>query len=138
MIVWQQTLRVDTNSRGFYNLTEAVARCVVESKVKLGLVTVFVKHTSTSLVIQENADPAVCRDLGRFADRFAPEEFPYEHDDEGPDDMPAHIRSAFTRTSEQIPISDRKLALGRWQALYLWEHRKEPHARELVVHIAGV
>jgi len=139
MIVWQQALRIETGGRGFYNLTDEIAKCVVESKVKLGLATVFIQHTSASLIISENADPAVCRDLGRFAEKFAPDDSSmYEHDDEGPDDMPAHIRSAFTRTSEQIPISNRKMGLGTWQAIYLWEHRRAPHSRTVIVHISGV
>jgi len=98
---------------------------------------VFVQHTSASLVIQENADPAVLRDLSRFMAELVPESRPWEHDDEGPDDMPAHVRSVLTKTSEAIPITGGKLALGIWQGLYLWEHRAAPHTRRLVVHVAG-
>ncbi len=97
----------------------------------------FVQHTSASLVIQENADPAVLRDLSRFMAELVPESRAWEHDDEGPDDMPAHVRSALTKTSETIPITGGKLAFGVWQALYLWEHRAAPHTRRLVVHVAG-
>ena len=97
----------------------------------------FVQHTSASLVIQENADPAVLRDLSHFLADLAPESRDWEHDDEGPDDMPAHARSAVTKTSETIPVTAGRLAFGTWQALYLWEHRRAPHARRLVVHIVG-
>jgi secondary thiamine-phosphate synthase enzyme len=103
----------------------------------VGVCTVFVRHTSASLVIQENADPAVLRDLERWMSELAPEARNWEHDDEGPDDMPAHARSALTRSSEAIPIVDGRLALGTWQALYLWEHRRRPHRRELVVSVVG-
>jgi secondary thiamine-phosphate synthase enzyme len=126
-----------TRGRGFYDLTADVARVVAESQVKIGLCTVFVKHTSASLIIQENADPAVLRDLTRWMDRLAPEDARYEHDTEGPDDMPSHLRSAITRTSESIPVTDGTLALGTWQALYLWEHRAAGHRRDVVVHVAG-
>jgi secondary thiamine-phosphate synthase enzyme len=100
---------------------------------------VFVQHTSASLVIQENADPSVRRDLETWIARMAPEdEKAYEHDDEGIDDMPAHLRSAMTRTSEVVPVTDGRLALGTWQAIYLWEHRRSPHRRTLIVHVQGV
>jgi secondary thiamine-phosphate synthase enzyme len=98
---------------------------------------VFVRHTSASLVIQENADPAVLRDLERWLSELAPETRPWEHDDEGPDDMPAHAKSALTRTNETIPISGGRLVLGTWQAVYLWEHRARPHQREVFVHLSG-
>jgi secondary thiamine-phosphate synthase enzyme len=98
---------------------------------------VFVQHTSASLLIQENADPRVLRDLERFVDDLAPESRAWEHDDEGPDDMPAHAKSALTKTSETIPVSAGALALGTWQGLYLWEHRSRPHHRSLVVHVHG-
>jgi secondary thiamine-phosphate synthase enzyme len=119
-------------------VTGEVARVVAASGVTTGLCTVFVRHTSASLVIQENADPAVLRDLARWMERLAPEGDGYEHDDEGPDDMPAHLRSAVTRSSESIPVTAGRLALGTWQAIYVWEHRKRAHTRELVVHVAGV
>ena len=111
---------------------------VAEAGVTTGLCTVFIRHTSASLVIQENADPAVLRDLGAWMEGVAPESARYEHDDEGPDDMPSHLRSAVTKTSESIPVTAGRLALGTWQALYVWEHRARPHRRELVVHVAGV
>jgi secondary thiamine-phosphate synthase enzyme len=133
----QSTLEVRTTGRGFTNLTNAVARVVTESGVTTGLCIVFVRHTSASLVIQENADPAVLRDLERWMSDLAPETRPWEHDDEGPDDMPAHAKSAITRASENVPIAKGRLALGTWQAIYLWEHRARGHTRELVVQVLG-
>jgi secondary thiamine-phosphate synthase enzyme len=135
--VHQRTIFVSTRGRGLYDVTGEVARVVAESATTTGLCTVFVRHTSASLVIQENADPAVLRDLERWMERVAPERADYEHDDEGPDDMPGHLRASITRSSESIPITRGKLALGTWQALYLWEHRTAGHRRELVVHVAG-
>jgi len=135
--VHQRTITVQTPGRGFTDVTGEVARIVAEAGVSTGLCTVFLRHTSASLVIQENADPAVLRDLGRWMERVAPESDDYEHDDEGPDDMPSHLRTAVTRSSESIPVTAGRLALGTWQALYVWEHRARPHRRELVVHIAG-
>jgi secondary thiamine-phosphate synthase enzyme len=119
------------------NVTAEVSAAVGRSRIKTGLCTVFVQHTSASLVIQENADPAVLRDLERFMAELAPESRTWEHDDEGPDDMPAHARSALTKTSETIPVTAGQLALGTWQGLYLWEHRASPHTRRLVVHVVG-
>jgi secondary thiamine-phosphate synthase enzyme len=118
-------------------VTDLVGRVVRASKVTTGLCTVFVQHTSASLVIQENADLSVRRDMARFMDRIAPEGSGYEHDAEGPDDMPSHLRSVLTRTSESIPVTRGRLALGTWQALYVWEHRRVPHRRTLVVHVVG-
>ncbi len=138
MRAYQRTVSLQTRGRGLYDLTAEVARVVAESGVATGLCTVFLKHTSASLVIQENADPAVLRDLARWMESLAPEDGRYEHDDEGPDDMPSHLRSAVTRSSESIPVTDAELALGTWQALYLWEHRRSGHQREAVVHVAGV
>jgi secondary thiamine-phosphate synthase enzyme len=135
--VHQRVTTVTTKGRGFYDATSAVAAVVAESRVTVGLCTVFLRHTSASLVIQENADPAVLRDLERWMDRLAPEDASYEHDAEGSDDMPAHLRSAVTGSSVSIPVTGGALALGTWQALYLWEHRRASHRRELVVHIAG-
>jgi secondary thiamine-phosphate synthase enzyme len=133
----QSSIFVATRGRGFHDVTDAVAREVAASGVRTGVCTVFVRHTSASLVIQENADPAVLRDLEHWMDRIAPEEDGYEHDSEGPDDMPAHLRAAVTRSSESIPVTRGALALGTWQAVYLWEHRRAAHRREIVVHIAG-
>jgi secondary thiamine-phosphate synthase enzyme len=134
---FQTQLEIRTPGRGFTDVTSAVARVVAESGVKTGLCTVFLQHTSASLVIQENADPAVLRDLARWISDLAPEARPWEHDDEGPDDMPAHAKAAITRVSETLPVSGGRLALGTWQALYVWEHRERPHSRRLVVHVHG-
>jgi secondary thiamine-phosphate synthase enzyme len=137
MKIHQRTLSCSTRGRGFYDVTPDVARVVAEAGVTTGLCTVFLRHTSASLVVQENADPAVLRDLGRWMDAVAPEDRAYEHDDEGPDDMPSHLRSAITRSSESIPIVCGELGLGTWQALYVWEHRRLGHRRELIVHVTG-
>lgn len=133
----QASLEIETRGRGFVNVTAAVQRVVGESGVTTGLCTVFLKHTSASLVIQENADPAVLRDLDRWLSDLAPESRAWEHDDEGPDDMPAHAKSAVTRASESVPVVRGRLSLGTWQAIYLWEHRARPHTRELVVQVLG-
>jgi secondary thiamine-phosphate synthase enzyme len=138
MRVHQRTLEVATRGRGFTDVTAEVAGVVAESGVHVGLCSVFVQHTSASLVIQENADPAVLRDLAHWMDRLAPESDRYEHDAEGPDDMPSHLRSAVTRTSEVVPVSGGRPGLGTWQAIYLWEHRAAPHRRRLVVTVTGV
>jgi secondary thiamine-phosphate synthase enzyme len=134
----QHLIHVATKGRGLYDVTGELRAAVARAGVHVGLCTVFIRHTSASLVIQENADPSVLRDLQRWIEKLAPEDARYEHDAEGPDDMPSHLRSAVTRTNESIPIRDGKLALGTWQAVYVWEHRTAPHERELVVHIAGV
>ena len=136
--IWfQEQLVVETAGRGFDNLTSQVAAIVERSRVSTGICVLFVRHTSASLVIQENADPAVLADLERWLAELAPESRSWAHDDEGPDDMPAHARSALTKTSETIPIVQGRLALGTWQAIYLWEHRRRPHRRELVVQVCG-
>jgi len=135
----QETFAVETRGRGLYDVTARVARAVEAAGVETGLCVVFVRHTSASLVVQENADPAVLRDMERWIEKIAPEDArAYEHTDEGPDDMPAHLRASITRSSESIPITRGALALGRWQALYLWEHRRADHARHIVVHVTGV
>src|SRR5688572_20047138 len=123
MIVHQEHLQIRSVGKGFTNLTARLHEVVAASRVQTGLLTVFVCHTSASLLIQENADPAVLRDLERFFADLVPEARRWEHDDEGPDDMPAHVRSALTHTSENIPVSQGKLVLGTWQGVYLWEHR---------------
>lgn len=137
MQLHQRVLSVKTEGRGLYDVTAEVAGVVEESGVRAGLCTVFLRHTSASLVIQENADPAVLRDLQRWMDRIAPEAGDYEHDAEGPDDMPAHLRATITRSSESIPVTNGALALGTWQAVYVWEHRRGASRREFVVHVAG-
>lgn len=133
----QETLEIATSGQSLVDVTSSVAAVVRRSGVQIGLCVVFVQHTSASLVIQENADPAVLRDLERWIAELAPESRQWEHDAEGPDDMPAHARSAVTRTSETIPVSGGRLALGVWQALYLFEHRRRGHSRRLVVTVQG-
>ncbi len=137
MTVHQETLEVRTRGRGLLDVTPEIGRIVSRSGISVGLCSVFVQHTSASLVIQENADPAVLRDLERWMGELAPESRAWEHDDEGPDDMPSHARAAVTRSSESIPVGGGRLLLGTWQALYLWEHRARAHTRRLVVHVAG-
>jgi secondary thiamine-phosphate synthase enzyme len=134
----QETLELRTRGRGLVDVTRQVAEIAQRAKVTSGLCVVFCAHTSCSLLIQENADPSVQRDLLAWLERLAPDGDPaYEHDAEGPDDMPAHLRAAITRSSETIPITGGRLALGTWQALYLAEHRTAPHARRLIVHVFG-
>jgi secondary thiamine-phosphate synthase enzyme len=132
-----ERLIVETRGRGFTNVTARLRESVARVGVVSGSCTVFVRHTSASLVIQENADPAVLRDLERWLSEIAPESRRWEHSDEGPDDMPAHARSTLTRSSETIPVLEGQLALGTWQGVYLWEHRRAPHQRELIVQVAG-
>ncbi len=137
MLVHQATVEVPTPGRSFTDVTHGVAGVVAASGVKVGTCAVFVQHTSASLVIQENADPAVLRDLAAWMGRLAPDGDLYEHDAEGLDDMPSHLRCAVTRTSEVVPVGGGKLLLGTWQAIYLWEHRSAPHHRRLVVTVTG-
>jgi secondary thiamine-phosphate synthase enzyme len=137
MKLHQEAVRVEPRGQGLHDVTDAVRRVVRAAGVHTGLCNVCIQHTSASLLVQENADPAVRRDLQAFFARLAPEGAGYEHDEEGPDDMPSHIRSALTRTAETLPVSGGDLALGTWQAVYLWEHRHAPHRRELVVTVWG-
>ena len=135
---YQKAIRLKTVGKSLHKITPKVEQIVTESNVETGLCTIFVRHTSASLVIQENADPDVLTDLANFFAKLVPEDsMAYIHNAEGPDDMPAHIRSALTHTSEQIPISGGRLVLGIWQGIYLWEHRQRSHQREIVVHISG-
>ena len=125
-------------ARGLTDITARVRRVVAASGIKRGLCTVTIRHTSASLVIQENADPAVLKDLESFLGRLVPDGDPlFTHRTEGPDDMSAHVKAALTRSSEQVPVIDADLALGTWQALYVWEHRGGKRRRELVVHVLG-
>jgi len=117
--------------------THEVESAVRDSGVSTGLCSLFLRHTSASLVIQENADPDVLADMETFLTQLVPEDRVYRHSTEGPDDMPAHIRTALTHTSEQIPIINGRLGLGTWQGIYLWEHRHHAHHREVIVHISG-
>lgn len=134
---FQKTLRIETKAKTLHRITFNVAAVVAESGIQTGLCSLFLRHTSASLIIQENADPDVLVDLETFLSKLVPEGYGYVHSTEGPDDMPAHIRSVLTQTSEQIPISHGRLLLGTWQGIYLWEHRRHGHTRELVVHVAG-
>ena len=135
---YQQLLSIRTRGKDFHPITSDVKNVVSKSGILTGLCTIFVRHTSASLIIQENADPDVLIDLKNFFSKLVPEDSKlYEHSTEGPDDMPAHIRSMLTKTSEQIPISNGRLVLGTWQGIYLWEHRQRSHKREIVVHING-
>ena len=132
-----RTVTITTGGRGFTDITAHAAVFVREQGTETGLLTVFCRHTSASLVIQENADPDVLRDLETFFHKVAPEGDQYRHDDEGPDDMPGHIRAALTQSSLSIPVVDGRPALGTWQAIYLYEHRARPHRREIVLHVIG-
>ncbi|MFP3945198.1 MAG: secondary thiamine-phosphate synthase enzyme YjbQ [Alphaproteobacteria bacterium] len=130
-------LSVETKGPGFTDVTHRVQRWLAEQDFGEGLLTVFVRHTSASLLIQENADPDVLADLQSFLERIAPWDGNYRHTTEGPDDMPAHIRSALTQTSIGIPVSGGRMVLGTWQGLYLVEHRARPHRRTLVLQVTG-
>jgi secondary thiamine-phosphate synthase enzyme len=137
MTVHQETVEIRTAARRLTDVTSEVRAVVSRSRVQTGLCAVFVQHTSASLIIQENADPAVLRDLVRWMSELAPESRHWEHSSEGPDDMPAHAKSVITRTTESIPVSRGRLALGTWQGLYVWEHRSYGHTRRLIVHVSG-
>ncbi len=132
-----RVLKIETGGRGFYEFTPALVDFVRGLSLAEGLLTVFCRHTSASLLIQENADPTVQRDLEAVLARLAPEGANYAHDTEGPDDMPAHIRAALTQTHLSIPIIGGALALGTWQGAYLVEHRRRPHWREIALHAIG-
>lgn len=132
------TFTVPTRGKGTYEITRRVHEIVKASNIATGTATVFVRHTSCSLVIFENADPSARQDLHAFFDHLVPEDIPYlVHTFEGPDDMPSHLRMALTRTSEVIPIMKGKLMLGTWQGIFLFEHRRAPHTREIVVSVTG-
>jgi secondary thiamine-phosphate synthase enzyme len=129
---------VNTRGRGFTEVTRTVAAWVAENGVKTGLLTLHLRHTSASLLIQENADPEVQRDLERFFSRLAPDgDLIFQHTAEGEDDMPAHVRTALTTMNLSIPIVDSRLTLGTWQGIYVWEHRLGPHMRRLAAHFIG-
>jgi secondary thiamine-phosphate synthase enzyme len=130
-------LTVQTSGPGFVDLTREVAKFVAEAGGREGALTLFIRHTSASLTVQENADPSVLVDLMTVLDRLAPQDFGWTHDSEGPDDMPAHVRTLLTATSLHIPVLAGQLAIGTWQAIYLIEHRRRPHAREVVLQFVG-
>ncbi len=131
------TLEVDTSGKGLYDVTRGVRMFLSKETVRAGLLTVFCRHTSASLLIQENADPDVQTDLQRFFEAVAPEGAGYVHGSEGPDDMPAHIRAALTQTQLTIPVAAGRMVLGTWQGIYLFEHRRAPHRRSIVLHVIG-
>jgi secondary thiamine-phosphate synthase enzyme len=137
MAHYQKILQIPTQGKSFAKITSKIQSIVTESGLKTGICHLFLRHTSASLIIQENTDPDVLLDLENFLKRLVPESDRYLHSTEGPDDMPAHIRSVLTHTSEQIPIANGRLLLGTWQGVYLWEHRQMGHTRELVVHVMG-
>jgi secondary thiamine-phosphate synthase enzyme len=130
-------LTVQTPGAGFTDLTGEAAKFINDARARDGALTLFIRHTSASLTIQENADPSVLVDLTTALARLAPENVPWTHDTEGPDDMPAHVKTMLTATSLQVPVQNGKLALGTWQAIYLIEHRKRPHRREVVLQFIG-
>jgi len=138
MGVSNKSLTVSTTGKGTYEITDKIEAIVQESKIENGVVTVFTQHTSCSLIVMENADPTARRDLEEFFDRLVPENADYfEHDAEGADDMPSHIRMVLTRTSEAIPIVDGRMQLGTWQGIFLFEHRRASHRRKVVVTVMG-
>jgi secondary thiamine-phosphate synthase enzyme len=133
-----ERFEVETRGQGLYLITDRVARIVGASGIAEGLCTVLIQHTSASLTIQENADPSARRDLAAWMNRLVPESDPhFTHTAEGPDDMPSHIKAALTSTTLSIPVVRGALALGTWQGIYLWEHRRVPHRRRCVVHVGG-
>jgi secondary thiamine-phosphate synthase enzyme len=137
MRVQTADLVVKTNGKGTYEITDEIQSKIDQSGVRNGMVTAFVQHTSCSLIAMENAAPAARRDLERFFDKLVPENQEFEHNDEGADDMPSHIRMALTRTSETVPIADGKMQLGTWQGIFLFEHRRDPHRRKISLTIIG-
>ncbi len=131
-------LAIQIDGQGLHEITDRVAAAVRECGIAEGLCTVFIQHTSASLTIQENADPSARRDLEGWLNRLVPEDDPhFTHTQEGPDDMPSHIKGALTSTSLAIPVVEGRLALGTWQGIYLWEHRRRDGARKVVVHVTG-
>ncbi|GFE69892.1 secondary thiamine-phosphate synthase enzyme YjbQ [Chroococcus sp. FPU101] len=136
---YQKAIRIQTQGKNFSRITPQVESIVSESGIETGLCNLFIRHTSASIIIQENADPDVLQDLANFFNKLVPEDATrYHHSTEGLDDMPAHIRSVLTHTSEQIPLNRGRLVLGTWQGIYVWEHRQRSHQREIIVHISGI
>jgi secondary thiamine-phosphate synthase enzyme len=134
----QHSFQVETRGKGLYDITEQVRAALAQSGIADGLCTIFIVHTSASLLIQENADVEVQRDLERFFARLVPDGEPlFRHVDEGPDDMPAHVRAALTQTSIGIPVSAKQLALGTWQGIYVYEHRNRPYVRTVIAQLMG-
>ena len=137
MALYQKTLEINTSPKSFLDITKNVQALVSESGLDNGVCSLFIKHTSASLVIQENYDPSVRQDFETIFSKLVPEDFPYVHNMEGKDDMPAHIRSALTSTSESIPVVNGKLSLGTWQGIYIWEHRNQRHIRKITFSLVG-
>jgi len=137
MAMSQGSLEISTTPKSFLDITSQIQDFVTKSIIQNGVCHLFIKHTSASLVIQENYDPSVRKDFETIFSNLAPEDFPYVHNMEGKDDMPAHIRSALTSTSETIPVVNGKLSLGTWQGIYVWEHRNQAHNRNVMVSMAG-
>ena len=137
MALSQGTLEIQTKPKSFLDITSQVQNSVANSNIQNGVCHLFIKHTSASLVIQENYDPSVRQDFEAIFSKLAPENFPYVHNMEGKDDMPAHIRSALTSTSETVPVVNGKLSLGTWQGIYIWEHRDQTHNRKVMVSMVG-
>ena len=137
MALYQKTLEINTSPKSFLDITKNVQALVSESGLDNGVCSLFIKHTSASLVIQENYDPSVRQDFETIFSKLVPEDFPYFHNMEGKDDMPAHIRSALTSTSESIPVVSGKLSLGTWQGIYVWEHRDQRHIRKITFSLVG-
>jgi secondary thiamine-phosphate synthase enzyme len=137
MGVHHDRIELRTHGKGTYEITDEIQAKIEKSGVRNGTATVFVQHTSCSLTTMENAAPAARRDVERFFDKLVPEDADYEHDDEGPDDMPSHIRMVLTRTSETIPVVDGKMQLGTWQGIFLFEHRRDSHRRRIWLTIIG-
>ena len=131
------TLEMATRGQALYEFTSAVSEWIARQDMQTGLLTLFCRHTSASLLIQENADPTVKSDLRAYFSRIAPEDGPYDHNDEGPDDMPAHLKTALTQVQLSIPVVRGRMVLGTWQGIYLFEHRTHPHRRSIVVHLIG-
>lgn len=132
----QHSLKIQTQGRGFIHFTDEVARLVEQGQIHTGLCHIFLHHTSASLILSENTDPSVQYDLETFMCRLIPDgDIAYQHKDEGPDDMPSHLRSVLTQSFLMIPVTNGKLALGTWQGIYLWEHRLQPHLRKITITI---
>ncbi len=137
-MIAQHEIEVRTSGRGVYDISRDVQRCVGESGVAVGVCQVFIRHTSASLMLCENADPAVLRDMETFMSRTVPDGDPmFTHTAEGPDDMPAHVRSVLTHTGLTLPVRDGRCALGTWQGVFVWEHRYAPHTRRVLVTVQG-
>ncbi len=130
-------IEIATRGQGLYEFTSTINEWLLRQNFQTGLLTVFCRHTSASLLIQENADPTVRRDIKAYFERLAPEDGPYEHNSEGPDDMPAHLKTALTQVQLPIPVIAGELVLGTWQGVYLFEHRARPHRRHIVLHLIG-